>query len=543
MTGHKEASAEVGRIVLLALATQQLIMAYDATAMNVAISDIIKDLNTTLTGVQSAISLYALVMASLMITGSKLGTRYGHTRMFTLGAIIYGTGALITSLSPGLPVMLVGWTLLEGVGAALIFPAILSISTNMFTGTARTRALAIIGASIGAGAALGPLVGGLITTYLTWRVSFFMETLITAGVIVVMRRALEPKHDRPDQPFDFAGVALSALGFGLIVLATLLIGTYGLLTAQRDVVVLGRTILHEGDIAPSVMLGAAGLVVLAGFAWWERRRIARGKDPLVRLAVLRDRATRAGSSTYGIYYLVTAGMLFLVPVFVQTTLGYTALESGLTLLPTTAMLILAAAAAPRLVGAGRATRRQIVFVGFMLMAAGAAIVALTFDPHASGLRLAPGLAIAGLGLGLCAIVPDIVQSAAPPDAVSDVAGLSNSFAYLGQSLGVALAGVLMVTVLVGSFTAGVDDSTALTSAQKTTVRHTVETQIQATAVSDAQLEAALKTQGVSGVPAEEIVRVNAIARERGLTVAVAGMGVFALLGCAFALRLPRRPTS
>jgi MFS family permease len=530
-------------VVLIALATQQLLMAYDSTAMNVALSDIVKDLDTTLTGVQSAISLYALVMAALMITGSKMGARLGYGRVFTLGAIIYGTGALVTSLSPGLSAMLFGWTLLEGIGAALIFPAILSIATMKFAGAARTRALSIIGAAIGVGAALGPIVGGLITTYLTWRISFLMETLVTAGVVLMMRGTLEPRRERPAESFDLVGVALSALGFSLIVLGTLSIGSYGLLTARQDVMFFGRTILGEGDVSPAILLGAAGLVVLAGFAWWERRRFTRHRDPLVRVAVLRDRTTRVGSSALATQYLVTAGVLFLVPVFVQTTLGYDALQSGLTLLPTTLMLIVAAMAATWLVGRGRLTRKPIVVLGFLLMAAGGIIVALTFDPDGSGWTLAPGLAVAGLGLGLGAILPDLVQSSAPPKEVSDVSGLSNSFSYLGQSVGVALAGALMAGVLLQSFTDQVERSVSLTEPQKTQVEATVDKQAQVTAVSDDRLRAALRDGGVVGQTQDELVRINADARDKGLTGAMLGMGLFALAGGALALRLPGRRRS
>ncbi|HEX6469338.1 MAG TPA: MFS transporter [Streptosporangiaceae bacterium] len=539
MTGRAAGGRDAGGVLLLALATQQLLMAYDSTAMNVAISDIVADLHTTLTGVQSAISVYALVMAALMITGSKLGTLHGHTRMFTLGAVIYGTGALITSLSPDLPVMLFGWSLLEGVGAALIFPAIFSIATTAYTGARRTRALAMVGAATGVGAALGPILCGLISTYLTWRVSFFMETLVTAAVIVLMRRALEPRRAWPAESFDLVGVTLSALGFGLIVFATLLIGRYGFLLARKDVVAFGHTVLDEGDVAPTPVLAAAGLAVLVLFAWWERQRIRRGRDPLVRLAVLRNRTTRVGSEALAAQFLVTAGVLFLVPVFVQTTLDYDALESGLTLLPTTLALIVAAAIASRLVGAGRVGRKPLIVAGFLLIAAGSVVVAFTFDPDGSGLRLAPGLAVAGLGLGLCAILPDLVQSSATEDAVSDVAGLSRSASYLGQSVGVALAGALMVGVLVDSFGSGVRASAILGTDQKAAVQRTLDTQVQATAVSDGQLAAALRGRGVTGTAAADLVQINATARERGLTAAVLAMGLFALIGCGLALRLPR----
>ncbi|SMD20596.1 MFS transporter [Kibdelosporangium aridum] len=264
--------------MLFALATQQLLMAYDSTAMNVALSDIVKDLGTTLTGVQSAISLYALVMAALMISGSKLGSRHGYVRVFMAGAVIYGTGAVVTALSPNLPVMLLGWSLLEGVGAALVFPAILSIATARFDAATRTKALALIGVMAGVGAALGPIVGGVITRFLTWRVSFLMETVVTLLVVLLMRRVVEQRGPRPGRAFDVLGAVLSALGFGLVVAATLAAGRYGVFAARDDLILFGRTVIVKGGVAPTVWLGVAGLCTLVAFGWWEHRRVVRGRN-------------------------------------------------------------------------------------------------------------------------------------------------------------------------------------------------------------------------------------------------------------------------
>jgi Na+/melibiose symporter-like transporter len=229
-------------------------------------------------------------------------------------------------------------------------------------------------------------------------------------------------------------------------------------------------------------------------------------------------------------------------VFVQTTLGYNALQSGLTLLPTTLMLIIAAMVATRLVNGGRRARKPIVIFGFLLIACGGVIVALTFGPDSSGWALAPGLAVAGLGLGLTTILPDLVQSSAPPGEVSDVSGLSNSFCYLGQSVGVALAGALMVAVLLQSFTDNVNRSAVLNAQQKTQVNTSVAALARVTAISDDQLRATLQNKGVTGQTQDELVRVNADARDQGLAAAVLGMVLFALAGGALALRLPGKKT-
>lgn len=531
-------AATGSRTVLVALAIQQLLMAYDSTAMNVNLSNIVEDLDTTLTGVQSAIAVYALVMAAFMVTGSKLGTRHGHGRVFTLGAVTYGSGALLTALSPDLAVMLIAWSVLEGIGAALIFPAIFSIATLTFSGPKRVRALATIGAMAGVGAALGPILGGMIGTAFSWRVSFAMETLVTAVVIVLMRRLHEPRRPRPERRFDFIGVVLSALGFGLVVLGLLQASAYGFIEARADFELLGVTIVKEGGISPTVLFVVAGMLVLVAFAWWERARIGRGEEPLVRLAVMRNAVTRVGSLAMSMQFLVMAGVLFVAPVFLQTALAYDALESGVAVLPATIALLFGAAVASRLASTGRVGAKPLVTLGFVLMAAGCALIGVMFGAADRGADLAPGLALAGLGIGLCAVLPDVVQSSAPADGVSDVAGLSRSFSYLGQSLGVALAGGVMVAVLVASFSSLTNESSALTPPQKTTIEQRVENDIQATAVSDNHVREAAAAAGWPPQAEDELVRINGEARADGLTAAALTLAVMAAAGFLLALRLP-----
>ncbi|NUT47366.1 MAG: MFS transporter [Saccharothrix sp.] len=543
MTDHvgSAGSAKAARTVLLALALQQLLMAYDSTAMNVALSTIVADLGTTLTGVQAAIALYSLVMAAFMITGSKLGLRHGHLRMFTLGTVLYGAGAVVTALSPGLPVMVLGWSLLEGLGAALVFPAVMSIATVLFEGAARTKALALVATMVGVGGALGPLLGGLITSVLTWRASFLMEAAVTLVVIFMVRGAREPAAPGVHRPFDGVGVVLSAVGCALVVLATLLAGRFGLFTSREDVVLFGRVVIAAGDLSLTVVLVAVGVAVLAAFGWWEMRLVARGEDPLVRVAVLRDRTTSTGSAALAVQFLVTAGTMFLIPVFLQTTLSYGALASGVTQLPSTVALVAAATAASKLAGSGRIGRKALVVAGFGLVVVGLVIIALTMRPHSTGWSLLPGLAVLGLGLGACVVLTDLVQSSAPPGQVSDVAGLSRSSSYLGQSVGVALSGAVLLGALLGSFTAGVNTSTALSATQKDELTTAVRQSSQTAAVSDDQARSTLARAGVTGATEEEIVRLNGQARITGLRASVLVMAGFALVGVVLALAIPVRP--
>ncbi|MBB6352110.1 MFS family permease [Nonomuraea muscovyensis] len=536
--------------LFIPLALQNFLMAYNTSAMNVALSSIVEDLHTTLTGVQSVISLFALVIAAFLITGSKLGARHGYRWAFVLGARIFLLGTLVTAFGPNLAFMLAGWSLLQGVGVALMLPAMLALLTDALTGSSRTKALTTLGTIGGIGAAAGPLLGGLITHYLSWRVSFLMGAAVTAAVLLLMRRTAEPgpRHAPLEQPFDVPGALLSAAGFGLLVVATLLSGRYGLLRARADVEMFGHTLLHRGGLSPVPLLAGAGLAVLVTFAAWERHLIRSGKDPLVRLSVLRNPTVRNGALTQAMQYLVPTGALFLVPVFVQTTLGFDALRSGLMLLPTTLGLMLAAWAAGRLIAGRRMTHRTAQIWSFLFMTAGCVLIVATFDPYqrgvfATGLAFAPGLLLVGLGEGMATTVTDLIQSAPPPEEVGDVTGLSRSGAYLGSSLGVALAGAFMTTSLLYLFEAGTDGSTVLPPEQKQLVKETLENHVQITAASDDAVRARLHSQGLPGASADELVRINARAREHALAVAVTSMAVLSAGGLLAARRLPQARAS
>ncbi|UQS30245.1 MFS transporter [Streptomyces fradiae] len=547
--GAGDGAPRVARTLFVLLITANFVINYTSTAMNVALSDIVDDLGTSLTGVQSVISLYALVVAACLITGSKLGARHGDRRTFVVGGQIFAVGALVTALRPTLPFMLVGWSLLQGAGVALMLPALVSLLTESFTGAARTKALSALGVSAGIASGVAPVAGGLISHYLSWRVSFLLATVVTLAVVLLMRREAgpEPSRTRPDRRFDNLGALLSAAGFGLLVVATLLAGRYGLIEDRQDFQVLGVTLLRRGQVSPVPLLAGAGLVVLAVFAGWERHLIKRGRDPLVRLVVLRDRRIGVGSLTLVMLFLVPSGMLFLVPVFLQTTAGFDALRSGITLISMPVALSVGASMTARLVGSGRMTHRTAQLWAFSLMTAGCVAVAVMFGPRwdlsAVGLALTPGLLLVGFGRGMATTANDLVQSAAPPEEVSDVTGLSRTATYLGSSFGVALAGAFMTTTLLLAFEAGVKDSTVLSSAQRQRVVQAVEHQVQVTAATDDAVRARLASQGVTGAAADELVRVNAEARGRALAVAALGMGVLAVVGFLLALGLPRGPAT
>jgi MFS family permease len=532
-TGSTAASA--GGIALAVLCAQQFNMSYDTVGMNVALSTIVEDLGTTLTGMQAAIAMYAVVMAAFMITGAKLADRWGRRRTFMIGTLVYGIGSGITALSPSLPWLVFGWSLIEGLGSAFAQPALLTLATLNFTGAARTRAFAAIGAMGGFAAAMAPIVTGFFASYVTWRIPFALEVLVALAVIWLARKHLaESRVEGPRQSFDFVGVALSALGFATTVFGFILASSYGFWTARQDLMIGGTTLFEEGGISPVPVIAGIGLFVLVLFAAWERwGRIRRGREPLVRLSILRLRSIRVGVVLTAAMFLVLAGLLFCVPVFLQISLENSAIQTGITMLPLSFTLLAAAVFASRLSAQG-VEQDRLIRIGFLTLGIGCAVLAGSLLVTATKLSLAPGLILVGLGLGVVlAIVQDFVQSAAPPEQTSDVSGFSRSVGYLGSALGTAVAGAVLIGVLIAVGTTQLQQSPELSNAEKERLEAALESSTQT--MSDTQVEAAL--QGVSPRVEQEVVGIYADARNIGMQAAAAGLGVVSVLAFLLAFRL------
>jgi MFS family permease len=521
----RASAGTVSMAALLPLAAAMFINTYDSTAMNVALSDIASDLNTTITGVQSAITLYALVMAAFMITGSKLGNLLGPKRAFRIGILIYGSGALITAVSPNLAVLLIGWSLIEGVGSAIAQPTVLQIATSDYRGESRTRAFALISAATGLAIGLAPIVAGLITTTLTWRVSFAGEALVVL-VILVLGRRLGPDAARPERAsFDLGGAALSAAGIGLVVLGILQAGQYGWLRAKKDVEIAGTVVLAEGGISPVVVLVALGFAVLAWWVLHERRRKAQDRDPLVDLALFRIPAVVGGLLGQLAQWLTQNGTLFIVPVFVQIVLGYNAIETGLTLLPMSGAILAASVVGARVVD--RVGRGRLINAGFILMLGGGLLMIGVISPDSSGASFLAPLILFGAGMGLLiSQLQELVQASAPPQLVDAASGVSKSVSYLGGSLGTAIGGAVMISVLVSTYGSLVADSQVIPGAAKPQIEQGLADA--ASAVSNDQVRTLAQQAGAAEPVQQEIVRINAEANVTAIRQAVAvltGIGV------------------
>jgi MFS family permease len=441
----KASAASAAMIVPLALA--QFIASYAATNMNVAISSIAKDLNTTVVGLQTTITLFTLTMASLMIPGSKLTEIWGRKRCFTLGMIIYGAGALIAALAPGLGVMVFGYSALEGIGSALMIPPIYILVTVAFPDTrSRAKNFGIISGAAGLGSAAGPLIGGILTSAISWRASFIAQVIVVVVIIALVPRISDPGISGPRPAFDVWGAALCAVGLFFVVLGVLQSSTYGWFASREDFSIGGTVVIPKGGVSPVWLFVAVGAAILAWFIWHLRSRERKRKVPLVALRMFRNRTANLGLGTQVIQWLTLQGSFFVISVFLQQERGYSAIKTGLVLTPATAGILIASALAERF--ARHHTQRWLIRVGFAVTAAGMALLLALVRKDSPDIAAAPGLLLMGIGVGgMLTSSVNVVQSAFPERDQGDISGVSRSVSNLGSSLGTALAGSIIASTL------------------------------------------------------------------------------------------------
>jgi MFS family permease len=432
------------RSMLLPLALAQFIASYACTNMNVAVTAIAEDLGTTVIGVQTAITLFTLTMAALMIPGSKLSDIWGRRLCFRLGLLVYGIGALVAALAPGIGLLIVGYSLLEGIGSALMIPPIYILVTVYARDmTARAKGLAVISAAAGVGAATGPLVGGLVTSTLGWRASFVLQVLAVAAIMVLSRRIRDLPSDHAAPRFDLLGAVLGAAGLFFVVLGVLQSGTYGWFTATKDFAIGGTVLIHEGGISPVWLFVALGAVIIALYFWHAARTQSAGRDPLVSPRLFRNRTSNLGLTTQAVQWLIMQGAFFVVSVFLQTVGKFNAIETGLILSPATAGILIASAFAGRL--ARNRTQRFLIRGGFIVWVAGMAVMLLLGRSTQNVAGMLPGLLIVGVGMGVMLTASaNVVQSAFPAADQGEISGLSRSVSNLGSSLGTAIVGSVLV---------------------------------------------------------------------------------------------------
>ncbi|MGY0537310.1 MFS transporter [Nocardioides sp. YJ-D4] len=530
MTNMTGAAVTAGSgAVLFTLASAQFLMTLDSSVMNVSIATVAEDLDTTVTGIQTAITLYTLVMASLMITGGKVGQLLGTKRAFAIGCVIYGVGSSTTALAPNLTVLLIGWSFLEGVGAALIMPAIVSLVATNFARAERPRAYGLVAAAGAIAVAAGPLIGGMLTTYASWRWVFAGEVLIVLGILLLTKRMTDAPAD-PSARLDLVGTVISALGLGLVVFGILRAGAWGFLISKEGAPSwLG--------VSPVLWLVIAGGLVLRAFLGWERRRQQEGRSALIDPAILDNGVLRGGLTSFFFQYLLQAGLFFSVPLFLSVALGLSAVETGVRILPLSLTLLLAAVGIPKLFP--DASPRRVVRVGFAALFAGNVSLLVSLEVGVGPEVVTWPMLLAGLGVGaLASQLGSVTVSAVPDEQSPEVGGLQNTVTNLGASIGTALAGAVLISALTSSFLTGIQNNPDVPDSLSSTAA--VELAGGIPFVPDDELEDALADAGVPDSTSAAIIEENSASRLDGLRAALSVLALISLVALFFARRVPTR---
>jgi MFS family permease len=516
-------------LFLVVVALAQFIIIVDSTFMSVSISTLVVDLQTSVTAVQTAISLYTLVMASLMIAGAKIGDIFGRRKIFFVGLTIYAAGTLIASLSPNIVTFIIGWSFMEGIGAALMLPAMVAlIAGNYPAGKERTKAYAVLAMVGSSAAAIGPIVGGIFTTYLSWRLAFFSELFVVAFIVLNRHIIKDAIYQGKLPSFDFKGFILTVAGFVSLVGGIILASYYGILHARTDVVVAGQTIITAGQLSPTVWLVLTGLSILTIFYFYEKSRLDKKLSVLIDVRLFSQRIVVAGSFTMFAQYLATASIIYSLALYLQMGLGYSAIQNGLTLLPLSIAVVIAALFGSKVL-ASRIAPRWVVMAGFGFMTFGSASMGLTARNATSGIDFALGIFLIGLGVGLIASQnQNLVISSVPNKFSSEISGVLNTCLNIGSSMGTALAGAIIITSFIFNFTSQVDDSTSFTDGQKTQINTAVNQKAQI--VSNTAFESLVIT--IPQPQQTDLVNINSQARQTALTriyIVIGGIGIMGIL--------------
>jgi EmrB/QacA subfamily drug resistance transporter len=510
--GPAEGTGDRRLAILLAMA--MFVLVVDTSLMNVSISAVVHDLDTTVSGVQSAIALEALVSAAFILIGSKVGDLIGRKRAYVLGLLAYATGALAMALAQSLTAVVVFWAIIGGLGASLLLPAMQSLVHGNFEGTMQKQAYALVGAAAAIAAAIGPLLGGFVTTYLSWRVAFLFEDVVIVIVLCGIRLVKDAPYTGP-RHIDFVGAILSVIGMGGLVLSIL--------------------VWEEGGEAVVALL-LAGTVGLGALARWLVRRKRAGRPALIDPDLFKAPLFRFGVSQQMLQQIALGGTMIVLPIYLQMVLEYNAMEAGLSLAPLSlSMFAVALIAGKR---AGRRRPALVIRAGFAALTIGLAVLVPLVPRVDSGWYLVVPLLLSGSGLGL--LVSQLNNFTLAPIAeerVSEAAGVNSAAGSFGLSFGLAFAGAIMLATLSFAFTQMADSSAVLSTAQQDRVADVLEHD--AEVMSNTQLHAQLA--GQSPAVQAEIVRINTDARPIALQVALAIPILAGLLGFALTFRTARLP--
>ena len=512
-SGVTEGTTGNPRLAIL-LAMAMCVLVVDTSLMNVSISSVVRDLDTTVSGVQSAIALEALVSAAFILIGSKVGDLIGRKRAYVLGLVAYAIGALAMALAQGLTAIIIFWALIGGLGASLLLPAMQSLIHGNFEGAAQKKAYALVGAAGAIAAAVGPLIGGFITTYLSWRIAFLLEDVIIAIVLLGIRLVRDVPYTGPRR-VDPVGAILSVVGMGGLV--------------------LGILVWQEGGESVAALL-VVGAIALGSLVYWLARRKREGKPTLLDPDLFKAELFRFGISQQMLQQIALGGSMIALPIFLQMVLEYNAMEAGLSLAPLSLSMFGIALLAGRKAGTRRPA--SIIRLGFAFLTTGMLILIPVVPRATSGWYFVIPLAIAGSGLGLLVSqLNNYTLSPISEERVSEAAGVNSAAGSFGLSFGLAFAGAIMLAVLSFTFTNMAEDSSVLSPAEQRDVANALERD--AEVMSNTQLDEQL--DGRPEATQDEIIRINTDARPRALQVALLVPLLAGLVGLFNAFRMMRLP--
>jgi EmrB/QacA subfamily drug resistance transporter len=516
---------------LAALASAQFLMVLDQSVMNVSISTLVDDFDTTVTTIQAVITLYCLVMAMFMLTGGKIGDIVGRRRAFVVGLIIYGCGSAVTAVAPTVGILTLGWSILEGVGAALVLPALAALIGGNYEGRQRKSAYAVIGGVAGAGIAVGPILGGWATTELSWRVVFAGEVVIVLLILAMTPRVTDTPRIKPAPRLDLLGTVLSASGLGAIVLGVLQSSTWGWVRPKDSPV-------EPFGFSLTLFVIALGGALLWCFVAWQRHREQSGTDPLVHLDLLNIPPLRSGLAGLFTQNLILMGVFFVVPLYLQIVLGLDALDTGIKMLPVSIAMFLASAAGSRL--SARYAVRPIVRSGLTITALAALALLATVQPDLADAAFAISMAALGVGMGLIASqLGNVVQSSVDTSGRGEAGGLQYTGQQLGSSLGVALIGAIVLAGLTGVFVSKIQTDERISADVSAQVSVAVEPGIDF--VSSDQIQAAATQAGLDDATSAALVDDYEEAQLQSLKAGLLAAALLAMVSLAFTRELPHAP--
>lgn len=522
------------KAVISLLALAMFVMVLDSTVMNVSISTVVKDLNTSISSMQMAITFYTLTMASFMLLGGKLGDLWGRKRAFLIGAVVYALGSFITAISPNIGVLMFGWSLVEGLGAVLVIPAIAALVAENYKGKERIAAYAVIGGVSGAAAAAGPLIGGYVTTYLSWRYVFLAEVVIMAFVLI-FSRAIKDSSKPTKQRIDVPSVILSVSGFFILVFAMLQSKSWGWVTPRAIPEINGVEIAPLGISIVAYMI-LVGIVLLKLFYNRQQKLEETGGAPLLKVSVLSIKQLRSGLSVLSSQYLITAGVFFIVPVYLQTMLGYDALQTGIKILPLSLAVIVFSIVGTRL--SGRWEVRKIVRFGQLMLVFGSLLLLGSVSVDLRNGVFLIGMFVLGAGLGtLASQLGNINMSSVSEKQSAEVGGLQGVAQNIGSSLGTALIGSVLVASLTSAFVTNVQAST-LPDDIKTYITNNSQAGI--SIVPSTEVQEYVESKGVPTTEAQQLAQTYASSEITALKQSLVAIVALATLTMLFSRNIPKK---